>query len=877
MYIKTNFFFLCLIFQANLIFSQENPDSIKVYHTNWMKGEFILDGKLEEEAWKQVEWGGDFIGHEPDYQSVPSQKTQFKILYDAKYLYIGVRAFDTAPEKIVKRMSRRDGFDGDWVEINIDSYHDKRTAFSFTASVSGVKGDEYVSNNGQNWDDTWDPIWYLKTSVDKKGWIAEYKIPLSQLRFANKEEHVWGIQLTRRLFREQERSTWQAINPTDPGWVHLFGELRGIKGIKPQKQLEIQPYIVGLSSKFPKEEENPFLETGKESNVNMGLDAKIGLTSDVTLDLTVNPDFGQVESDPSQVNLSALQLFFREQRPFFLEGNNILTFGTSNDGNNNLFYSRRIGSPPKGNASGDHISHSDVPNQARILGAAKLTGKNSKGFSWGILESVTNREMANVIDTLGQKSKVKVEPFTNYFVGRTQQDINGGNTVIGAIFTQVNRIDNRENGLELIHDKATSGGIDLNHNLWDRKYGITAKYIVGNVKGTQGAIYETQTSSERYFQRINNFHKGVDSTRMSLLGTAASLSFDKRSGNWQWAVGSNYRSPELDINDIGFLQQTDFTEVWAWSQYRFTKPTKLFRTQRYNIYHEQNFDFGKVRTARNTEINARVQFHNFWFFGNGLWIEGNRVSNTDLRGTSSITYPGAINYWYFFQTNNQKKVRLSFNNWFYWGSEHYAKGTGINVNLTIRPTDAFRLSLAPSMSIIRNDLQYIPDQETNDDRVSLLGRVKQETYRMSIRANYNITPNLTVEFWGQPFISKGIYSQYKRTMDPNAHEYNKRFMMFKEENIVLNEDDEYRIFENKSDKDPLYTFSNPDFNTVQFRSNMVMRWEYIPGSTLFLVWANNASSNDLDNENGFKNIGSDLLNLKGTNTFLIKYTYRFIL
>ena len=199
------------------------------------------------------------------------------------------------------------------------------------------------------------------------------------------------------------------------------------------------------------------------------------------------------------------------------------------------------------------------------------------------------------------------------------------------------------------------------------------------------------------------------------------------------------------------------------------------------------------------------------------------------------------------------------------------------MNLTIRPTDAFRLSLAPSMSTIRNDLQYIPDQETNDDRVSLLGRVKQETYRMSIRANYNVTPNLTVEFWGQPFISKGIYSQYKRTMDPNAHEYNKRFMMFKEENIVLNEDDEYRIFENKSDKDPLYTFSNPNFNTVQFRSNMVMRWEYIPGSTLFLVWANNASSDDLDNENGFKNIGSDLLNLKGTNTFLIKYTYRFIL
>lgn len=855
-------------------YSQSELPEKKSYTTAWAQTEIVLDGKLDDDAWNQVEWGGDFIGHRPEYNVEPHQETQFKILYDAKFLYVGIRAHDTEPEKIVKRMSRRDGFDGDFVEINIDSYNDKRTAFSFTASVSGVKGDEYVSNNGDDWDSTWDPIWYLRTSVDDKGWIAEFKIPLSQLRFANQEEHTWGIQFTRRIFREEERSTWQPIDPNAPGWVHLFGELKGIKGIKPQKQLEIQPYVLTSYEKYPREKENPFRDTGKEYMGNVGLDAKVGITSDITLDLTFNPDFGQVDADPSTVNLSAFQLFFQERRPFFLEGSNLLSFRTSG-GPNNLFYSRRVGGRPHGYP--DNVEHIDYPDNTRIIGAAKVTGKNAKGFSWGILESVTNREKADVIYEGGGKGEEIVEPFTNFLVGRVQQDIDGGKTVIGALATNVKRFDNRGNGLEYLHDNATSAGVDVNHNFKDREYGMEFKAMFSKVEGTQGAIYRTQTSSQRFFQRPDNNHKEVDTTRTSLVGSAATLSFGKQNGNWRWRIGSNFKSPELVLNDAGFLRQTDDINNWLWTQYRINKVTNLFRWQNYNIYAEHNNDFGGAITGRGMNFNMNWEFNNYWGFGQGVWVGGTRFSNADLRGGPSIRYPGNVNYWYRLSSNSRKKITVSFNNWFNWGDKDFTKSSGISVNINARPTDAMELSISPNINWNRDNLQYIAQRDFNNDTRYILGKVVQETYSMSIRANYNITPNLTLEYWGQPFLAKGEYSEFKRVDQPSSEAYDRRFTMYENAEIMFDkENQEYQVFETGGEV-PDYTFSNPNFNMVQFRSNFVMRWEYIPGSTLFAVWSSNGSYFDQSQGNSFRDLSNQLTDLSGSNTFLIKYTYRFIL
>ncbi len=394
----------------------------KHYFTQHTNGDEITnDGLASDKAWNLVEWAGGFRQFDPEDGAKPAMDTEFKVLYDDKNLYLLVRAHDKEPHKIDKRLSRRDNFPGDWVEVNIDSYHDKRTAFSFNLSASGVKGDEFVSNDGSDWDSSWDPIWYGKSSIDEYGWIAEMRIPLSQLRFANKPEHVWGLQVLRRNFREQERSSWQYKPQSAPGWVQRFGELRGLKGIKPQKQLEIMPYVVAKAERYPGEKDNPYA-SGSDESLSFGVDGKVGITSDITLDFTINPDFGQVEADPSQVNLSAFELFFRERRPFFIEGSNIYNFplteaiagGRYNV--DNLFYSRRIGRSPSYYPDTEDGEFVDMPQNTTILGALKLTGKNKNGQNWGVMESVTQKEYAKVHDGTDER-RVEAVPLTNYLVG----------------------------------------------------------------------------------------------------------------------------------------------------------------------------------------------------------------------------------------------------------------------------------------------------------------------------------------------------------------------------------------------------------------------------------------------------------------------------
>lgn len=608
--------------QSDSIKSYTQTDSMKSYTTAHVIGvPPLIDGLINDPAWDLVPWaGGDFRQVNPDKGKPASVQTKFKIIYDAKNLYAIFRCYDPEPDKIVKRMSRRDGFDGDWIEINIDSYYDKRTAFSFNTSVSGVKGDEYVSNNGDNWDSGWDPIWYTKTSIDKEGWVAEMRIPLSQLRFADKPELTWGIQVQRLFFRNQERSQWKYIPPDAAGYVHLMGELHGISGVKPQKQLEIQPYVVGRTETFEKEEGNPYA-TGTTSGGALGLDAKIGITSDITLDLTANPDFGQVEADPSRVNLTAFELFFEERRPFFTEGNNTLNFPVSQFTNDLLFYSRRIGRQPQGSATTDRSGDDGVAEYVKptgrttILGAAKLTGKNKKGFSWGVLESVTAKEYAE-IDSLGFKTKQAVEPMTNYLVSRAQQDINKGNTIIGGMFTATNRKLEADSP-DWLHKSAYSAGVDFTHHWKKRMYYVSGKASMSHVEGTTTAISATQLSSERFFQRPDNDHTEFDPTRKSLTGSAGQFVIGKKSGDLVADLGVVWSSPGLELNDIGFLAQTDNITQWFWMQYRILKPKGITRSQRYNINEWREYDFGWRNLNEGYNVNAHAEFTNFWQSGGG--------------------------------------------------------------------------------------------------------------------------------------------------------------------------------------------------------------------------------------------------------------------
>ncbi|OFX85793.1 MAG: hypothetical protein A2W99_05520 [Bacteroidetes bacterium GWF2_33_16] len=843
------------------VYAQQNGVEKRIYTTQRINGETpVINGYIDEQAWNLVEWSDNFIQREPHNGAAPSQQTAIKILYDDDNLYIAIRAFDTEPDKIVKRMSRRDGFDGDWVEINIDSYFDKRTAFSFTASVSGVKGDEAITNDGDNWDSTWDPIWYVKTSIDSLGWVAEMKIPFTALRFSNnKENYIWGLQVNRRFYRNQERSNWQHVPQDASGWVHNFGELHGIKGIKPKKLFEISPYVLAKIETYTKDIDNPFSK-GKEPGYGIGLDGKIGITNDFTLDFTINPDFGQVEADPSQVNLGAFETYFNEKRPFFIEGRNITNFQISGGGNSfaldNLFYSRRIGRNPHyyPDVDSDNSEYADVPENSTILGALKLTGKTKNGLSIGIIESVTAEEKAD-ISRNGVESTETVEPMTNYFVGRVQQDLNNSNTIVGGMITSTNRFINDDH-LNFLNTDAYSGGLDLTQYWKDKKYYMKLVYAMSHVTGDSTAIIDQQSSSRRYFQRPDNTYNTFDSTRTSLTGHAGTIQFGKNGfSKLRWVFWVTWRSPQFETNDVGFLHHSDAIFQVFWAGYKFTEPFSIFRSMQINFNQWTGWDFGLNSNFYGGNINTFMEFKNYWWFNGGISYDAGSVSNTMLRGGPSIKYPGSTNYWLGLGTDNRKKIQLSGNANSNFGFENSSKNSYYGVSLIYRPLDALRFSLSPSISYSNDKLQYVTTENYNNEDRYIFATIDQVTTSITLRIDYTITPELTIQYYGSPFISAVDYYDPKYITNPNANKFEDRFST----DVSFSTDD----FEN-----------GYDFNFRQFRSNLVARWEYRPGSLIYLVWTQGKTGSTATGDFSFMNDMDGLFNLHPHNVFLIKFSYR---
>lgn len=866
-------FFAGTIFQLN---AQVTPSSSKKVYTTVKVKDLppVIDGILDDEVWDQVEWAGDFSQYRPDNGAAPSEPTGFKILYDDKNLYVAFMCYDSQPENIERRMTRRDGFEGDRVSINIDSYHDLQSAYSFTLSASGVISDAAVTNNGNNWDRNWDPIWIAKTAPHNEGWTGEARIPLSQLRFSKNKKHVWGLQVERRIFRMDERSAWQHIPNNAPGWIHLFGELHGVKNIKRQKQVEINPYLVAQMERFEAEVGNPFL-TGKDKQLNVGMDGKVAVTSDLTLDFTVNPDFGQVEADPSQVNLSAYEVFFRERRPFFTEGKNILSFRVATDP---LFHSRRIGRSPQYNPDIEDDEFMERPQRTTILGALKLTGRTKKGLSVGVLESITKEEFAK-IDHSGSRRRETVEPMTNYFVGRLQQDLNQGNSQVGVMMTATNRnID--QASLEFLHKSAYSGGVDFRHSWNNRTYYLEGNMALSQVNGTEEALLRTQTASTRFFQRPDADHLEVDSTRTSLTGTGGKLEFGKRGkGNIRYEVGGTWKSPGLAINDIGFMRSTDLIKQYSWVGYSSPNPTKWYRRFNASLSQYTNWDFGGVNISNGLSFSTSAELKNYWGIRMGTSLRTQSVSRSALRGGPSFVRPGSTYIWLRLSSDERKKLRFSTNPWLSSGNKGYSDGFGVSMNLNYQPVNSLNISLSPAYSWSNREQQYVTTKDYESDKRYINASIEQNTASLSIRFNYSIRPNLSLQFYGQPFVSAGNYDEFKKITDPDNSSYSSRFYIFDENQITLDDDEESYLIDENRDGNVDYSFSNPNFDFLQYRSNFVMRWEYKPGSALFLVW----------NKERTENPGMENFSISGSvdgfldpeseahNTFLLKFTHRFVL
>jgi hypothetical protein len=583
--------------------------------------------------------------------------------------------------------------------------------------------------------------------------------------------------------------------------------------------------------------------------------------------------------------LDGYQIFFSERRPFFMESRNLFDYtltGSAADFDYDgdlLFYSRRIGGAPHGSPSVKTGEYANVPNAASILGATKFSGKTKKGWSIGLLESVTQREYAQ-IDREGERRKEVVEPRTNYFVGRVMKDYDEGNTIFGAVFTAVNR----EKRLDWLHRNAYSGGLDFQQFWRNRWWRLSGNLLFSRVEGTAEAIAETQQSFEHYFQRSNAKHLELDPTRTSLTGTSGNIKLSKFGGKpdrlgaiRKFEVGGTWRSPEFEVNDIGFMQSADEINHWVWAGYHIQQPFSVFRNLRFNYNHWFKWDFGGQHLFTLYNVNAHAFFKSNWSIGGGFYHNPHDISNNALRGGSSLRRPSGSGGFGYFNSDERKKVSFSGNVNAFGGtggvvlSENYSAGVNIQV------MDALRFGIYPGYNHSwRKQDQFVASTTYESERRVIVSEVNQKSFSLTARLTYNLTPNLTVQYYGQPFIFRALYQNYGIVTDPLARDYDARFRRFAPQEISLTEG-RFSVDEN-GDGTIDYRFRKPDVNFIQFRSNLVLRWEYTPGSEFFLVWSQGAvpdAYQDLDTplvESLFNNVFDG----RPTNIFLAKATYRFL-
>jgi hypothetical protein len=847
----------------------------KAYQTHRLTGKTpVIDGKYDEAAWNAVQWSGDFTQREPNEEAKPSQNTEFKILFDDNNLYIVIRAFDSIPGEIVRRLSRRDKDDGDYLAVSIDSYADKQTAFTFGITSAGVQFDFMFVNDNVS-DNNWEAVYYAETSIDALGWTAEMRIPLSQLRFAKMEKQTWGLNIFRYIYRKQELSCWQAIPRSAPGFVSLYGQLQGLDGIRTRRDIELLPYSYAKATYDKKEQGNPF-ETGQNYTGTVGIDGKVAVTNDLTLNFTINPDFGQVEADPSVVNLTAFETFYPEKRPFFVEGKNIFNFkltGADSDNNMNmLFYSRRIGRAPQLKLYPDSGIYISAPERTTILGSFKLSGKTRKGLSIGVTESITRNEKAT-IDSAGVRHKEGIEPLTSYLIARVSQDFDKGTTAIGGIFTATNR-SIKEPQLEFLPNAAYSGGLNAIHFWKDKTYYLSGRAVFSSIYGSEQAIKNLQRSAVRYYQRPDNNYITYDPTRTSLSGYGGTVEFGKAgTGNWQYLSYLTLRSPGLDFNDAGYLKQADEIQHLFWLRYRKYKPFGVFRWASVNFTEYITWDFGWENTNKGIDLNANGQFKNYYTAGAGFNYAGSTLARGELWGGPALLLPPVANVSAYAETDSREKLMFRVSTSHYFGQQGYSNSHKYTLEITYKPINTLYFSLIPQFTTGFSQIQYVDASTFNNEPRYIMASLSKKIFDLSLRVNVSITPELSIQYYAQPYIFAGKYIDYKRITDPKAVELTDRYYKFSNTEISYNATWNAYMIDENNDGEADYGFYKPDFHFLQFKSNMVFRWEYKTGSSLYLVWSQGRTNMEDGGENVFGKYIDDLWGTHPRNDFMLKISY----
>lgn len=841
-----------------------------------------VDGRLNDACWQSRGWAGDFIQQQPNEGRPATEQTEFKILYDNRYLYVGIRCHDRSPDQMEVRFTRRDDFGGDCVGICFDSYHDQRTGYEFNLNSGGSKIDLMQMDTGADWfiDYNWDAVWDGETAVTDSGWSAEMRIPFSQLRFAEKDEQIWGLHVWRWIHRHAEESQFQLIPLDSQGRVHRFGILKGIRNISSPRRIELLPYINGSLKTFEPVSGNPFRESGRRPMWNMGLDGQIGLSGNFNLDFTMNPDFGQVEADPSLVNLTAFETFYDEKRPFFMEGRQVLDFDI--DGQP-LFYSRRIGQSPHYSPELAAGEYADRPDNATILGAVKMTGKTPSGWSLGFLSSLTARETANV-ENSDMRREITVEPLTSYTVARVQRDFSDGNHALGLIATAVNRRLN-EAYLHFLPRMAFTGGMDGTFQWADRTYYVNTKAVFSHVRGHEEALSRIQKSPVHFFQRTDANHLSLDSTRTRLSGTGGEIEIGKGgNGRWRFEASIAWRSPGLELNDIGFLRVTDLIEQSAEIEYVVNDPVGLLNNYTASVEQSNLWNFNRTLLGQRAQIFGNVRFVNFWSVHGILEGEINPLQTRVLRGGPAMRLPDWLFWHLHLQSDSRKRIQFNLGYFKTVYDDGISGQWEIWPDLHVRATDQMDFSLMPRYSENVDNWQYVatahadnPSAHSGMNTRIILGRIHQKTLGITLRLNYYLTPDLSVQYYGQPFVSAGQYSDFKIVTDPKAPDPGDRTDPVTEEMLTVHPETSAFGVDETQDGLEDYQFQNPDFNFREFRSNLVLRWEYKPGSTCYLVWTHGRTGAAPNGSFDYQHDLKALFDVVSDNVFMVKVNYWFSL
>jgi len=839
-----------------------------------------LDGRLDDAAWRETQPAGGFRQVDPTEGAAATESTWVYLVYDDAAIYVGLRLFDSEPHRVLRRLGRRDDqLQSDMVYVDFDSYHDHRTAFEFAVNPAGVKTDDITSNDFFIGDRSWEPVWDVATAIDSLGWVAEMRIPFSQLRFPQRQDQLWGFQVFRWVFRKSEQSQLVFVPKNETGYASRFAHLVGLRDIPAPRRLEALPYTVGRGTFNAAHTPGDPFDDGSRYFGGAGLDVKYGVTSNLTLDASINPDFGQVEQDPAFVNLSAFEQFLHERRPFFVEGASIFAFGGTGPfigfgGTPQYFYSRRIGRAPGLFPTIPASGYADSPANATILGAAKLTGKTAGGWSIGVLDAVTARENAQ-IDSAGTRSSVPVEPLTNYFVARVNREI-GGHTGFGVLGTAVQRrLD--DPAFDGLRRGAYIAAGDFFHRWQNNTYAVLASLGAATVTGDPVSLQSTQLASSRYYQRPDQSYMRFSPSRTSLTGVSADVSITKEGGNTNWAFGFSTTTPGFEVNDLGFQTRVDRISGAAFLGHRWTKPGKVFRQASLAANLGPSWNYGGDMIQMNGGLSAFGQLLNYW--GGSVFVSRDQevIDDRLTRGGPLARSPAGFSVGGNLFSDQRKSVNLGF---FTFYNRDAAGGWNLQFNPSVswNPSSAVVVRLGPSYGVSRSAAQFldaVADTLATTFGVRyLFGRLSTHQLDLTARLGWTFSPDLSFQLYVQPFGFTADYDQFKELRAPRTFDFN----VFGEDNsstIVFDSASNRYAIDPDGPGGPATAIGlgNPDFRIRSWQSNAVLRWEYRPGSTLYLVWTQSRFGFFEDPQVRFGRDLRGLMRDRPTNVLLVKFNY----